>query len=158
MNQPLPRVVIDTNIVLDLFIFNDPRCSALRAALQAKQWQWISTLHMRNELERVLQYTHLQGRMAFYQASPQGVLAAFDAHAQLCEVAPRCMYVCKDEDDQKFIDLAAVHHSLLLSKDKAVLCMGKRLALLGVQVVPVFAVADPLDTSRHIDASFKVQG
>ncbi len=141
MPTPLPRVVIDTNIVLDLFIFNDPRCTALQAALQARQWQWVSTAEMRNELARVLQYTHLQGRMAFYQTTPDQVLAAFDAHAKLCDVAPRCMYVCKDADDQKFIDLAAAHHSLLLSKDKAVLSMRRRLELLGVQVAHIFPLA-----------------
>ncbi len=127
-------VVIDTNIVLDLFIFNDPRCAALKLALQNEQLRWISTQVMRDELERVLAYTHLQPRMAFYTVTAAQVLAQFDAHAQITAIAPRAIYVCKDEDDQKFIDLAVLHSAVLLSKDKAVLSMRKRLASLGVAV------------------------
>ncbi|MEY4676134.1 MAG: hypothetical protein RLZZ470_641, partial [Pseudomonadota bacterium] len=43
-------------------------------------------------------------------------------------------YVCKDEDDQKFIDVAVAHQALLLSKDKQVLRLTNRLARLGVVV------------------------
>ena len=43
-------------------------------------------------------------------------------------------YVCKDTDDQKFIDLAAQHRAILLSKDKAVICMRKRLLTLDAHV------------------------
>ena len=127
-------VVIDTNIVLDLFIFNDPRCAALKLALQNQQLRWISTQVMRDELERVLAYTQLQPRMAFYAVTAAQVLAQFDALVHISATAPRAVYVCKDEDDQKFIDLAAAHSAVLLSKDKAVLSMRKRLVRLGVAV------------------------
>ena len=50
------------------------------------------------------------------------------------DIAPKVAYVCKDADDQKFIDLAAAHRAILLSKDKAVICMRKRLANLGADV------------------------
>ena len=87
---------------------------------------------MRNELERVLDYEHLVPRMAFYQVSAADILAAFDRHAHLVEVAPRVTAICKDPDDQCFIDLAVAHQALLLSKDKAVLSMKKRLLALGI--------------------------
>ena len=131
----MPLIVLDTNIVLDLFIFSDPRCDALKLALNEKRLQWISTQVMRDELERVLAYTHLQPRMAFYQVSASDVLSHFDASTQLTDTATRAVFVCKDEDDQKFIDLAAAHRALLVSKDKAVLCMRKRMASLGVAVL-----------------------
>lgn len=130
----VPTLVLDTNIVLDLFIFSDPRCDALRLALREKRLHWISTQVMRDELERVLAYTHLQPRMAFYQVTAMQVLAQFDAGVELVATAPRAMYVCKDEDDQKFIDLAVQHRAILVSKDKAVLCMRKRLVNLDVVV------------------------
>jgi predicted nucleic acid-binding protein len=41
---------------------------------------------------------------------------------------------CSDADDQKFIDLAVAAKALLLSKDRAVTSMAKRLMLLGVGV------------------------
>jgi putative PIN family toxin of toxin-antitoxin system len=130
----VPLIVLDTNIVLDLFIFSDPRCDALKLALTEKRLQWISTQVMRDELERVLAYTHLLPRMAYYKVTADDVLRRFDASAQLRDVAPRAVFVCKDEDDQKFIDLAAAHRAFLVSKDKAVLCMRKRLATLEVLV------------------------
>jgi predicted nucleic acid-binding protein len=77
------------------------------------------------ELERVLAYPHIVSRMDFYRVDAAQVLAAFDAQARLVDIAPRVAYVCKDADDQKFIDLAAAHRAILLSKDKAVICMRK---------------------------------
>ena len=62
----------------------------------------------------------------------------FDALVQLVEVAPRVRYICKDADDQKFIDLAVAHQALLISKDKAVLTMARRLRTLGVETIPRF--------------------
>ena len=127
-------VVLDTNIVLDLFLFADPAVAALRALLQTRRLDWVATQPMRDELERVLQYTHLQPRMQHYGVSAPGVLAAFDAGTRLVELAARAPCACKDADDQKFIDLAVAHRAILVSKDKAVLCMRKRLLTQDVQV------------------------
>jgi putative PIN family toxin of toxin-antitoxin system len=136
-------IVLDTNIVLDLLIFNDPRCAELRSALNSKAVQWTATQNMRDELERVLTYTHLQPRMAFYATTPTQVLTQFDAGVQIIDTAPRAFYVCKDTDDQKFIDLAVHLRSALVSKDKAVLCMRKRLATLGAVVLSQWVAATP---------------
>ena len=125
-------VVIDTNVVLDLFVFQDPATAPLKQALHDKSIRWISTPDMRIELERVLAYAHIVPRLAFYQLSAADVLDQFDHHAQMEPVAPRCTAICKDPDDQRFIDLAVAHRALLLSKDKAVLSMKKRLLVLGV--------------------------
>ena len=131
-----PRTVVhDTNIVLDLFLFADPNVAAIRTLLAEGRLRWIATQVMRDELERVLDYTHLQPRMAFYGVTEQDVLAAFDAGAQLADVAPRAPWACKDTDDQKFIDLAVAHRAVLVSKDKAVLCMRKRLLAQDTQAV-----------------------
>jgi putative PIN family toxin of toxin-antitoxin system len=137
-------IVLDTNIVLDLFIFADPATPALRAALESKSLRWIATPVMRDELERVLAYTHIVPRMAFYQVTAQQVLAQFDTLVHRVDVAPRARYVCKDADDQKFIDLAVAHQTLLLSKDKAVLTLAKRLRTLGVETAAQFARLPPV--------------
>ncbi|RYF31092.1 MAG: PIN domain-containing protein, partial [Comamonadaceae bacterium] len=49
-------VVIDTNIVLDLFVFDDAAARPLRAALEANEVEWLATDAMRIELARVLGY------------------------------------------------------------------------------------------------------
>ena len=128
-------LVLDTNIVLDLFVFNDPALATLKPALLAdlerKQLNWIATADMREELKRVLTYPKITPRMAFYQISADDVLANFDELSTLAEPAPKAKWVCKDADDQKFIDLAVQHQATLLSKDQAVLCMAKRLLAAG---------------------------
>ena len=131
-------VVIDTNIVLDLWVFNDPAAEPLRRALSSKVRQWIATQAMRDELERVLAYPKIVLRLASNQLTAASVLAQFDGHAQLVEAAPKALLICGDPDDQKFIDLAVTHQTLLLSKDQAVLCMRKRLSVHRVQVQTVF--------------------
>jgi len=126
-------VVLDTNIVLDAFVFDDPAARPLKQALASSQLQWLATKAMRDELERVLSYPQILPRMAFYKVSAAHVLAQFDGQALLVDTAPRASAICKDPDDQKFIDLAVSHKALLLSKDNAVLCMKKRLLALDVQ-------------------------
>jgi putative PIN family toxin of toxin-antitoxin system len=128
----MPTLVLDTNIVLDLFIFDDARCKPLKAVLEQGDGDWVATQAMRDELERVLQYAHILSRMAFYKLQAADVLAGFDRHARIVEVPAKAPVTCRDPDDQKFIDLAVQHKCLLLSKDNAVLTMKKRLAALEV--------------------------
>lgn len=171
--QPLPLLwVLDTNIVLDLWVFNDPLVQPLREVLglpelpalpepsgqpeQAETAQpeptrprWLATPVMREELARVLTYPHLVRRQALDQRVAEQVLAAYDRSVTLCPPAPKARFTCTDGDDQKFIDLAAAHacppplHSpatpqlpsvVLVSKDRAVLRLKKRLSTLGVWV------------------------
>ena len=120
-------IVIDTNIVLDLFVFKDPLAQPLAQALADQTYQWIATAPMRDELERVLDYPTIALRLDAAQISATEVLVRFDAQVQRMDVAPRATLICRDPDDQKFIDLALAHQAMLLSKDRAVLCMAKRL-------------------------------
>ena len=129
-------IVLDTNIVLDAFVFNDPLAQPLRQALNAGQLKWLATDAMRDELARVLAYPKIMPRLAFYQISASDVLDEFDRRVQFVAVAPKASVTCRDPDDQKFIDLAVAHKSTLLSKDSAVLCMTKRLLHLGVLAAP----------------------
>ncbi len=127
-------LVIDTNVVLDLFVYEDPATAPLRLALADAQTRWLATDVMREELRRVLAYPQVVKRLQARALSAEAVLASFDARAHLTDIAPGAPYTCKDTDDQQFIDLAVAHTAILLSKDKAVLCMAKRLARLGVAV------------------------
>ncbi len=123
--------MVDTNIVLDLLVFNDPATAGLQQGLKERSLQWIATPAMREELQRVLAYPQIVSRMAFHRQSLESVLQAFDGLVQPVHPPPPAAIRCKDGDDQKFIDLAVAHHALLLSKDKAVLCMARRLRALG---------------------------
>jgi putative PIN family toxin of toxin-antitoxin system len=106
----------------------------LRSALAQGALRWLATRAMRDELQRVLDYPQILKRRAARGIELLDVLAQFDAQAHLVDDAPRAPVRCQDEDDQKFIDLAVAHRALLVSKDKAVLVLCKRLALHGVEV------------------------
>lgn len=126
-------VVIDTNIILDIFVFADAAAKPVRQALEAGELDWIATRPMRDELARVLDYPQIVPRLKFYQLNAGDVLASFDRHARLLEVAIKARLHCSDPDDQKFIDLAVAGKTLLLSKDRHVLSMSKRLLAHGVR-------------------------
>jgi putative PIN family toxin of toxin-antitoxin system len=128
------KLVLDTNIVLDLWVYEDATTEPLRLVLSEPQTTWLGTAAMRQELARVLAYPQIAKRLAVRAMPAQAVLAAWDARTHVLPAAPRAPYVCKDADDQIFIDLAVTHSAHLLSKDAAVLCMAKRLARLGVAV------------------------
>jgi putative PIN family toxin of toxin-antitoxin system len=133
----MPTLVLDTNIVLDLFVFADARARLLGEHLERGGADWLATAAMRDELERVLAYEHIQARLEFYRLQAADVLTRFDRNVRIVEVPPKAPVTCKDPDDQMFIDLAVAHRSMLLSKDAAVLAMTKRLALLDVIAAPV---------------------
>ena len=72
-------------------------------------------------------------RLVFYKLLAAEVLTAFDNHAHIVAIAPKASVTCSDSDDQKFIDLAVSYKAMLLSKDKAVISMAKRLLALEVR-------------------------
>ena len=130
----MTKFVLDTNIVLDVWVFADVAAVPLREKLLRGQISWLATTAMRSELERVLAYPKIVPRLNFYKITLQEVLAQFDQHAHIVEAAPKAPVTCSDADDQIFIDLAVAHQAVLLSKDQAVVSMRKRLSTLGVQV------------------------
>jgi hypothetical protein len=57
-------VVLDTNCVLDAWLFEDPRVAALPHAIRTRRSCWIATPAMRSELMRVLGYPALTRPLA----------------------------------------------------------------------------------------------
>ena len=132
----LPRLVIDTNWLLDLWVFDDARAQPLRAALEASQLRWLASMAMRAEFERVLGYPLIARRWQADGRVPLELLAEFERRVEWVEAAPPAPVRCTDPDDQVFIDLALQQRATLLSKDKAVLACARHLRALGVTVQP----------------------
>ena len=130
------QLVLDTNIVLDLLVFGDAQVQPVSQGLEAGRLHWIATPAMREELARVLDYPKLAPRVHFHRGGADAVLQDFDRHVQLVEAPAKAGVTCGDPDDQKFIDLAVAHRCVLLSKDREVLRMKKRLAQLEVTATP----------------------
>ena len=56
-------VVLDTNVALDLLVFDDPSVLALRAALAGGHLRWLVLPGMRDELARVLTYPRVAAQL-----------------------------------------------------------------------------------------------
>ena len=136
-----PCVVLDTNVLLDIWVFQDTNTALLYEHLAQQRVRWLATSAMRQELWRVLAYPHIEPRLAQLPRTAAEVMAAFDRWSHTQPEAPRSPYVCKDADDQKFIDLAVTHRALLVSKDRQVLRLTHRLARLGVVVTSDYSQA-----------------
>lgn len=128
---PAKPIVIDTNVLLDLFVFHDPRWAELLAAIEAKQIDAITRAECRDEYLAVLRSPPLP----LDEAGREQAAARFDALLRL--VAPESkairLPVCTDRDDQKFMELARdAGASVLISKDKALLKLGRKTAQAGL--------------------------
>ncbi len=128
-----PRIVLDTNVCLDLFMFRDPRWQALLEALTDQQVEALTREDCRREFELVLAYE----KMKLSADAQAAILAEFDQRIALYAGSPEAVAsaaapplpVCKDGDDQKFLELAlACDADALITKDKALLKLARKTA------------------------------
>ncbi|RUL71475.1 putative toxin-antitoxin system toxin component, PIN family [Dyella choica] len=124
-----PRFVPDTNVCLDLFVFDDPQCMSLLAAVDAGEVELVTRDDCRAEWLAVLEYPQLKldepqrmraielfGRYVLCMPWPAGGAGSF---AKL----PRC----RDRDDQKFLELALqARAAALLTRDDELLYLARR--------------------------------
>ena len=129
---PVPKkVVIDTNVCLDLFVFNDPRWSKLVDAIERGEIEAVTRSDCRDEYNIVLHYKHLP----LDDDSRPLAAARFDQMIKV--VAPPDngikLPVCSDKADQKFLEIARdAGAEVLITKDKALLKLARRLAREGM--------------------------
>lgn len=121
------RIVLDTNVVLDLFHWANTDAVPIMAALEAGLIECLVDERTLDELRRVLTYPQLK-------LTPEMIAERYARYSRLVNVVdageapplPRC----KDRDDQKFLELAArCQANLLVSKDKALLKLRGRTKL-----------------------------
>ena len=132
------RVVLDTNVLLSLFVFADSRYAPLRERLESGAWRALTDERCLGEFRRVLAYP-----MFSLDASAQ--IAAFGAYRQFAEcVSPATglkvvLPLCTDGDDQKFLEVARDGHAnWLVTSDKALLKLARRRGL-----AQLFAIVTP---------------
>lgn len=123
-NDERPRLVLDTNTVLALWMFRDPKLEALRKWIEAGKCLLLSSEDTLEELRRVLEYRQF-GLSTLNQAE---IRANYLARALV--LAPRhakiTLPACRDADDQKFLELAtAVNATYLITRDKALLRLAR---------------------------------
>ena len=120
-----PVVVLDTNILLDILVFDDQRAHPLRGALTNKTIDAVATAQTIEEFQDVI--SRPQFDLSLEQQKE--IDLQWQTWSRILddvsiEVAP---WKCKDRDDQVFINLAySLRPAILISKDKLVLKIAKR--------------------------------
>lgn len=125
------RIVLDTNVCLDLFVFRDPRWERLLRALEGGEVQALTRCDCRDEYLAVLHYPHLP----LDEASRREAQERFDALVTVVapDSKPIRLPVCTDRDDQKFLEIARdAGAQVLVTKDKALLKLGRKTAQAGL--------------------------
>lgn len=120
-----PVVVLDTNILLDILVFDDERAHPLRAALANQELDAVATQNTIEELADVI------SRPQFHldEQTQKETILQWQSWSRVIDdldlqVAP---WKCKDRDDQVFINLAyTLKPATLITKDKLVLKIAKR--------------------------------
>jgi putative PIN family toxin of toxin-antitoxin system len=120
-------VVLDTNILLDIFVFNDERGIHLKQAIVNEGIVAIASQ------KTMLEFTDVISRPLFKldEATQVAVLSQWQSIALQyddSDLAP-APWICQDPDDQIFLDLAyRLRPAILISKDNAVLNIAGRAA------------------------------
>ena len=140
MTSPPWRLILDTNVVLDLLYFADAPALPILSSLEAGNAQCYASAETLNELRRVLTYTAFKldekAQLALHAR-----YQAITGLAKSSSVSGR-MPRCSDPNDQMFLELAAATQvDLLVSKDKALLTLKCHPGLTFKIVTPVEACA-----------------
>jgi uncharacterized protein len=149
------RLVIDTNVALDLWLFKRPGLDALRRHMAVQKP--LATATMRGELAMVLARSVTgAGSIASHwldEGRSQKVLVEWDRHMDVVELPTGSHSkwpCCPDPDDQKFIDLALAQGAgWLLTRDKHLLRMRRVCQRWGLMVAPPEAVPS-ISTHDHL--------
>jgi len=126
-----PRVVIDTNVLLDIWVFDDPSARPLRAGIEAGRVRALRSEQCDAEFAEVL----ARGQFGLDEAARAVLLERWAACSEPVAPPPAAPLSCADPDDQKFLDAAfAAGADLLVTRDKALLQLARRAGALGLRI------------------------
>jgi len=124
------RVLLDTHVLLELWLFQQPSLMGLGGALAERKIVWCASQPMLDEL------AHVRARPWEARWNPRPEL--FTPEPLCTLLAPPdnpAPWRCRDPDDQKFLDLAYARRPLRLwSRDRALLHWRKRALPLGITI------------------------
>lgn len=135
MSEPgasVKRVVLDTNVLLSLYVFADSRFAPLRAKIESGDWLPLTREDCLAEFRRVLGYPIFDLTEARQEEVFSGYLAKVNRPAPRPGLATP-LPNCSDRDDQKFLELARDGQATwLVTSDKALLKLARRDRLRGL--------------------------
>jgi putative PIN family toxin of toxin-antitoxin system len=136
--SPAATVVLDTNVLLDFWVFDDARAAPLRVILERGELRALRNGAQVDELSDVL------GRPDFGLTNERrcSILRLWDRLATPVERVFSAPLACTDPADQKFLDLAhTARADWLVTKDKALLKLARRARAVGLAIVEPAAAA-----------------
>lgn len=132
MNRRGPaRLVLDTNVLLDLWLFDDPSVQPLRRRLEA------GSLRALRSDACDAEFTEVIGRAQFglAEAARRTLLGRWRQCSEPIAAVVPAPLACTDPDDQKFLDAAfSAAADLLLTRDKALLKLARRAEAAGLRI------------------------
>jgi putative PIN family toxin of toxin-antitoxin system len=135
------RIVLDTNVLLDLWVFDDPGTRWLAAALSRRPGAALRSTATEREFVEVL----ARPRFEVSPEQQRDIVRRWQALSALVATIAPAPLVCSDPDDQKFLDLAhAARARLLLTKDRALLRLRRRAPPFGLAIARPDAAASVL--------------
>lgn len=124
--------VLDTNVLLDLWLFRDPAVAALRSALDAGELAPVRSLATDGEFAEVLR------RPGLFDIEPERQAALrrdWEARATLVADVFPAPRTCRDPLDQKFLDLAVTAGAgWLITKDRDLLKLARKFRGSGLRI------------------------
>lgn len=120
-------VVLDTNILLDIFVFNDERALQLKKALFDKATQFLASQKTIEEFADVIS----RPLFKLDKQTQTAILTQWQSIAEQQDDSnlASAPWQCQDPDDQIFLDLAyQLRPTILISKDNAVLQIAHKAA------------------------------
>ena len=124
----MKTVIFDTNVLLDIFVFNDFRAIHIKAALIDKQLRALATPKTVEEFADVIS----RPLFSLEQSTQEQILSEWRNLATIIqdETLNSAPWQCQDPDDQVFLNLAYTSKPcLLLSKDNELLKLAKKTML-----------------------------
>ena len=134
-------VVFDTNVLLDLFVFNDFRVLHLKQALVEGKLNALATPATLEEFADVIArplFSLDQDRQEQIRSQWQNLAKVLEDSSLI-----KAPWVCQDPDDQVFLDLAfTTKPCTLISKDNEVLRFAHKAAIEQVLITADYKIFD----------------
>jgi len=129
----MDRAVLDTNVLLALWLFRDPAVEPLRAAIEAGVLQPVRSRDTDAEFAEVLRRPELFCVATERQAR---LLDEWQASALPVDTIDPAPWACRDPLDQKFLDLAvSAGANWLITKDRDLLKLARKSRRQGLLIV-----------------------
>jgi putative PIN family toxin of toxin-antitoxin system len=130
---PSAEVVVDTNVLLALWLFRDPVVEPLHAAFASGQLRPVRSAATDAEFAEVL------ARPELFSVEPERqlrLLEVWQAVATLAEASQVAPWTCRDPLDQKFLDLAvSAGAGWLITRDRDLLKLARKARRQGLMIV-----------------------